>query len=246
MKKEGTVSKAIFGVVLLLLISLMFAGFSFAERKIPIYRVEREEQQIAISFDCCWGAEKTAEILAVLEENNVPATFFMVSMWAEKYPENAKSVADSGCEVGCHSHTHPHFAKLSREETQKEIENSNNVIKTVTGVYPAVFRPPFGEYTNDMIEICESLGQKVIQWDVDTLDWKGLSATEINQRIQQKTKNGSIILMHNNADNVVDAIKLAIPLLKEKGYEFVKMSELVYEDGYKIDSNGEQKLIPQG
>ncbi len=226
-------STCVFGLFVLV-------GYTSSQRKIPVYRVQTEEAKIALTFDCAWGADKTLEILEVLKENDVSATFFMVSFWAEKYPEMVEAIVDSGCEIGNHSKTHPHFANLSLSETISEIEISTAEIEAISQTEIKVFRAPFGEYTNDMIETCESMGQTVIQWDVDTLDWKGISASEISSRITTKVSNGSIILMHNNSDYVVEAIKDAIPKLKEMGYEFVTVSDLIYQEDYKINSSGEQ------
>ncbi len=238
--KSKTVMKliAIFSVCVFSITILV--GYTNSQRLIPIYRVKTEEKQIALTFDCAWGADKTLEILAVLEKYDIDATFFMVSFWAEKYPDMVTEIVDGGCEVGNHSSTHPHFAAMSLEEATTEITSSTEIIESIAGVQINVFRAPFGEYTNDMINVCDSLGQKVIQWDVDTLDWKGISASEISSRIITKVSSGSIILMHNNSDNVVAAIEEAIPKLISEGYEFVTVSELIYQEDYKINSNGEQ------
>ncbi|MFI3129398.1 MAG: polysaccharide deacetylase family protein [Bacillota bacterium] len=229
---------AIFSVCIFSITVLV--GYTSSKRLIPIYRVKTEEKQIALTFDCAWGADKTLEILEVLEEYDIDATFFMVSFWAEKYPDMVGAIVESGCEVGNHSSTHPHFASMTTAETISEIQSSTEIIESIAGVEINVFRAPFGEYTNDMITACDEIGQKVIQWDVDTLDWKGISGSEISQRITTKVSAGSIILMHNNSDNVVEGIKDAIPKLIAEGYEFVTVSELIIKEDYKINSDGEQ------
>lgn len=229
---------AIFSVCIFSITVLV--GYTSSKHLIPIYRVQTEEKQIALTFDCAWGADKTLEILEVLEEYDIDATFFMVSFWAEKYPDMVEAIVESGCEVGNHSSTHPHFASMTTAETISEITSSTEIIESIAGVEINVFRAPFGEYTNDMITACDEIGQKVIQWDVDTLDWKGISGSEISQRITTKVSAGSIILMHNNSDNVVEGIKDAIPKLIAEGYEFVTVSELIIKEDYKINSNGEQ------
>lgn len=229
---------AIFSVCVFTITILV--GYTNSQRLIPIYRVATQEKQIALTFDCAWGADKTLEILEVLEEYDIQATFFMVSFWAEKYPDMVEAIVKAGCEVGNHSSTHPHFASMTTAETIAEITSSTEIIESIAGVEINVFRAPFGEYTNDMINACEEIGQKVIQWDVDTLDWKGISGSEISQRIITKVSAGSIILMHNNSDNVVEGIKDAIPKLIDQGYEFVTVSDLIIKEDYKINSNGEQ------
>lgn len=240
--KNKTAMKIIAIFSLVIFSSFLLVGYTNANRKVPIYRVQTEENKIAITFDCAWGADKTLEILEVLQEYDVQATFFMVSFWAEKYPEIVQAILDADCEIGNHSKTHPHFASMSAEAVEEEIAASTQTIESIAGVEVKVFRAPFGEYTNELIETCEKYGQTVIQWDVDTLDWKGISASEISNRITTKTTAGSIILMHNNSDNVVEAIRDAIPKLQDDGFEFVTVSDLIYKEDYKINSSGEQYL----
>ena len=103
-----------------------------------------------------------------------------------------------------------------------------------------VFRPPYGSYNNTLLTICGELGLKAIQWDVDSLDWKGLSAGEVTNRVMQKAKNGSIILMHNNADHVVESTRLTLDWLTKSGYKVTSVGELIYQSDYSIDANGVQ------
>ena len=103
------------------------------------------------------------------------------------------------------------------------------------------FRPPFGDYNDQLIVTADSLNLKTIQWSVDSLDWKGLTAEQILTRIKAGVHNGAIILFHNNADYIVEALPLVISYLKSEGYSMVKLSELVYDNDYTIDNNGIQK-----
>ncbi|HEY8419010.1 MAG TPA: polysaccharide deacetylase family protein [Clostridia bacterium] len=213
---------------------------STAPRKLPIYSVETQENKIAISFDAAWGADKTDELISILKENDIKATFFLVGFWAEKYSDKVKALDENGFEIGTHSNTHPDMTKLSRERMRLELEASINILQNITGKKPKVFRPPFGAYNNALIETAESLGLKTIQWDVDSLDWKNYSAQEIAQRVISKTQKGSIILMHNNGEHTPQALKLIILGLKNKGFEFVCVSDLIYHDDYYIDHTGRQ------
>lgn len=210
------------------------------KRLTPIYSVKRDDNKIGLSFDAAWGADKTEKILDVLKENNVKATFFLVSFWAEKYPELVKRIADEGHEIGTHSATHQHFNKLSSEKKKEELIKSVETIERISGVKVTLFRPPFGEYDNELINICKELGLTPIQWDVDSLDWKGISASEIYSRVTTKVRSGSIILCHNNADNIVEGIKRTIPALKEKGFEITCIGNVLLEGEYTIDSSGMQ------
>ncbi len=212
----------------------------YAIRKIPIYSVDRADKKIAVSFDCAWGNEYTAKLLEIMKEYGVKCTFFAVSFWVEKYPDDLKEIVKNGHEVGTHSKTHPQMSKLSAEQIDYELEYSCNAIENITGKKVELFRPPFGDYNNRLIERAENRGLYTIQWDVDSLDWKNLSAKEIALRVISKTKSGSIILCHNNGLHTAESLPLIFADLIGKGYEFVPIGELIYKDGYKIAADGRQ------
>ncbi len=211
-------------------------------RELPIYRVARDDNKIAISFDAAWGNEDTQDLINILEKYNVKATFFVVGDWVDKYPESVKALSAAGHEVMNHSNTHPHMTALSTEEIIKEANACSEKIAAVTGTKPMLFRPPYGDYDNNVISTLFENGYYSIQWDVDSLDWKELSADEITARVMKDVKSGSIVLFHNAALHTPEALPGIIEGLKGKGYEFVKVSELIYKDGYNMSAAGEQYL----
>lgn len=158
-------------------------------RKLPIYAVQTEENKLAISFDAAWGADKTSEIMDICDSYGIKATFFLVGFWVEEYPEKVKEIHNRGFEIGLHSNTHPDMTKLSKNQITEELETNINLIEDLTGETPKLFRPPFGYYNNDLIEVCESLNLSCIEWSVDSLDWKGLSASELSARVINKAPN---------------------------------------------------------
>ena len=209
-------------------------------RKLPIYSVETEEKKIAISFDCAWGTEHTDEILDVLERENVRATFFMVEFWAEKYPEYVKKIDEKGHEIGTHSSTHSYMSKLSEAQIRDELTTSSEAIESVTGKKVELFRPPYGDYDDLLIQTSRDMGLYPIQWDVDSLDWKELSASDIALRVTGRAKSGSIILCHNNGAHTAEALPIILDTLKNSGYTFVPIGELIYRGEYTTDVNGRQ------
>ena len=211
-------------------------------RKIPVYNVETDKKQVAISFDAAWGADKTAKIVELLDEYDVGATFFLVGFWVEKYPDEVKLIQEHGYEIGTHSNTHPDLVKLSAEQIRLELEQSVQKIKSVVDVDVELFRAPFGSYNNTVIDTASAMGLQTIQWDVDSLDWKGISGSEISNRILSRVKNGSIILCHNNSDHILDALPIVLDRLKKQGYTITCIGDLVYKDNYIIDRAGVQKL----
>lgn len=209
-------------------------------RLLPIYSVETTEKKIAITFDAAWSAEDTDLLIDILHKHNAKATFFVVGDWVDKNPEAVKNLFDKGHEIGNHSDTHPSYSKLSREEIRQDMIACNNKIEAITKQKNKLCRAPSGDYDNKSIEVCESLGMKMIQWDVDSLDWKLLSVEEMYERVISKTTNGSILLFHNGVKNTPEALDKILTKLKTDGYEFVTVSELIYWNDYEIDHTGRQ------
>ena len=214
--------------------------FNGTVRKVPIYRVDRSDNKIAISFDCAYGADYTLTLLETLEEYGVKCTFYMVEFWVNKYPELVKKISDAGHEIGTHSKTHPKMSTISKSQVESELTSSVRAIENITGKKVETFRPPFGDYNNQLLQVASSLGLYTIQWDVDSLDWKELSTKDIVNRVVSKTKSGSIILCHNNGENTHKALPYILSNLIEKGYKFVPINNLIYKDNYKINSFGVQ------
>ena len=237
-------SLSLIAIMLAVLVAITNVGtiyFGYAYRKVPIYSVDTTEKKVALTFDAAWGADKTSKIITTLKDNGILGTFFLVGFWMEKNEDKLKEIYDAGFDIGTHSNTPPKMSTLSKDQIRNELETSMNMITKVTGKPVKFFRPPFGDYNDTLITTAGELGLKTIQWDVDTLDWKGLSANEILERVKTSVKNGSIILCHNNSDHIVEALPLIISYLKEQGYSMVKISELVYDNDYYVDNNGLQK-----
>ncbi len=230
-------------IALTTVISLGVTGaFSRAKRKLPIYRVETSEKKLAISFDCAWGVDYTDKLLETMQKEEVRCTFFTVEFWANKYPDYLKKISDMGHEIGTHSATHPYMSKLDKNAVVKELTTSKEAIERVTGKKVEVFRPPYGDYDDKLIDTAKELGLYTIQWDVDSLDWKNLSASEIKDRVLSRVKNGSIVLFHNQGLHTAEALPQIIKALKAEGYEFLPIGELIYRDNYIMLPDGSQKL----
>lgn len=212
-------------------------------KELPIYSVKTDEKKVAISFDCAWGTQYTDKLLSIMQEENVKSTFFMVEFWTNKNPEYVKKISDLGHEIGTHSATHPEMSKLSTEKIKAELTSSANAITKITGKKVELFRPPFGDYNNNVINSARELNLYTIQWDVDSLDWKNLSAKEITSRVLKGVNNGSIVLFHNNGLHTATALPDIIKALKAQGYQFVTIGELIYRENYKIDNTGKQYPI---
>lgn len=164
----------------------------------------------------------------------------MVGEWIDKYPEAVKKIYEAGHEIANHSDTHKHVNNLSYEDNVKEIKTANEKIKNITGEENKIYRAPYGEYNNTVIKAAKDNGFITIQWSLDTLDYTGITGEEMWNRISGKLKAGDIILSHNGTEHTAEALDMLIKNIKGKGFEIVKVSDLIYHENYKIDINGTQ------
>lgn len=219
-------------------------GAYAAQRQLPIYCVETDYKTVSLTFDAAWGNEDTQQLIDILGKYGVTATFFVVGDWVEKYPESVQALAQAGHEIMNHSSDHAHFNSLTADEIIADIGACNDKIEALTGVRPTLFRPPYGEYDDHVIAAVRSMGMEPIQWDVDSLDWKDLSAGEITSRVVSKVQPGSIVLFHNAALHTPEALPAIIESLLQDGYTFVPVSELILSGtcgvDYEMDHTGRQ------
>lgn len=213
---------------------------SSVPKYLPIYNVKTDEKKIAFTMNCAWNADDIDSILETLKNNNVHITFFMVGDWVDKYPEAVKKINEAGHEIGSHSNTHPHVNKLSAEKNLEEINLSVAKIQKITGQKTNIYRAPYGEYSNTVIKTAEENGYYTIQWNLDTLDYKGLTGEQMWNRLKNKLENGAIILSHNGTKHTADSLDMLIKNIKSKGYEIITVSQLIYKDNYIINGNGTQ------
>lgn len=228
-------------IILLLLTPLLnipqrlAAVVTQGKRLVPIYYVETNEKKAAFSFDASWGAERTEQILETLRKYKIKTTFFLTGFWVEEYPDYVRLIAAEGHEIGNHTFSHPHLGSLTAEQIREELVKVEEMIEEISGQKLTLFRPPFGEYGNQVITAAGELGYKTIQWSIDSLDWQNLSKDEIVRRVTSRAHKGAIVLFHNNGLFTADALPEIIDYYLEQGYLIVPISELVYEDGYRID-----------
>ncbi len=235
-------------LALLLAVTLIFwtvnspvmVGASASQRQLPVYCVQRRDKVAAISFDAAWGNEDTQTLIDILNKYGIHATFFVVGSWVEKYPESVKALSDNGNEVMNHSSSHAHFSQLTTEQIKADITSCNDRIAAITGTAPTLFRCPYGEYDDHVITAVREMGMEPIQWDVDSLDWKGISAAEITQRVLQRVKPGSIVLFHNAAKHTPEALPSIIEELIREGYTIVPIGQLLLTGETYIDHTGRQ------
>ncbi|MDF2595600.1 MAG: polysaccharide deacetylase family protein [Clostridia bacterium] len=216
---------------------------------LPIYCVNTNgEKKVALSFDAAWGAEDTDQLLEILEKYKVKTTFFVVGDWVRKYPVEVKKLAEAGHDIANHSDKHPHMSRMSKEEAKKDIMGAHETIKQATGKETNLFRPPYGEYNNTVIEAARECHYHIVQWDVDSIDWKSEGVQPLIDKVvnHKNLRPGSIILLHNGAKHTAAALDSIIKGILDKGYEIVPVSELIIQnEPYRLDFEGRQhKLNP--
>ena len=193
-------------------------------------RLNTKEKVLALTFDDGPHPTKTPQILDVLEKYGVKATFFMIGENVRLYPEVARKVAESGHEIGNHTYDHRSLYNMNDDEIKEQVRSCKEEIYSVTGKTAKLFRPPEG-FMNDKIAFSmKDLGYNVILWGVDTYDWKGKSSFDIVKTVTDNTSGGDIILMHDyisKKSNTSKALDVIIPLLIERGYRFVCVSEFL-------------------
>ncbi|WP_214688925.1 MULTISPECIES: LysM peptidoglycan-binding domain-containing protein [unclassified Exiguobacterium] len=209
--------------------------------------VNTTSKVVALTFDDGADGANTNKILDILAKNNVKATFFLTGSGANNHPHYIKNIAAKGHQLGNHSYTHPDFTKLTATQMKSELDRTEALIKSLTGkTTKPIFRAPFGAVNSTVLSGVGASGYGyTIQWNIDTVDWKGLTASQINTKVQTNIKPGSIVLMHTGAG--APGTPLALPTmisqLKAKGYKFVTISQLL---AYQNTSTNKTYTVKSG
>ena len=231
-----------FVVLLCLCISIKFFSISnYSTAVIPtsgnnttvVQSGPKEEKIIAITFDDGPHPTYTSQILDLLKEYDAKATFFVLGMYAEKYPDLLKRQYQEGHEIGNHTFSHINVDKTSKEEIEKEFLKTQDIISSIIGTKPKIFRPPYGLYNKRVLEIASKNQCTIILWSTfqDSKDWSNPGVDKIITTTFSKIQNGDIILFHDyvykEESHTVEALKTILPTLKKEGYQFVTISELL-------------------
>lgn len=203
------------------------------EKKVHFNGSAKDGKQVALTFDDGPDAVVTPQILDILKEHHIKATFFILGDRAERHPETVRRIAEEGHAIGNHSWSHPNFKELTMEEATKQITDTQEELNHIIGYRPSLFRPPYGALDADKEKAIQNMELAIVNWSVDTMDWSGVSAQEIMRIIDTQLKPGGIILQHtangkNQLANTLEALELFIPDLKDQGYSFVTVPDLLH------------------
>jgi peptidoglycan/xylan/chitin deacetylase (PgdA/CDA1 family) len=183
---------------------------------------------IAMTFDDGPSATLTPKLLDLLAAHHIKATFFVIGENVAEHPEIVARAAREGHEIGNHSWSHPNFGKMSDESVRRQLQQTDDAIKTATGKRPTLLRPPYGSITaREKRWIHDEFGYDIILWDVDPLDWKRPGPAVVRARILKETRPGSIVLSHDIHPGTIEAMPSTFEELEAKGFKFVTVSELI-------------------
>ncbi|WP_371755611.1 polysaccharide deacetylase family sporulation protein PdaB [Ferviditalea candida] len=243
-------------IFVILMAALFTAGIIYSEKNnisvfsanepSAIYSVVTDKKLIALTFDISWGEKRPEPIIQILKDKGVTnATFFLSSPWTKSHPEIVKQIVDAGFEIGSHGHKHVNYSTLNDEEIRKQIQTADQILKESTGQTPMLIRMPNGDFDKRVLRIANQLGYTVIQWDTDSLDWMNKGVNNIINRVLTKAHPGDIVLMHasDSCKQTHEALPVIIDKLREQGYQFVTVSQLINQS--KMKDNPIRDQMPQ-
>ena len=211
-----------------------------SKKVLPVYSVERDDKVISVTFDASWGGDKTMRILDLLDQYNAKATFFLVGIWVDKYPELVQEIARRGHEIGNHSDSHAHFSQISESQMRQELDSCSDKIEALTGTRPTLFRPPYGDYNSKVVTLVRSEGYECVQWSIDSLDWKNRGVDDLIKRATTNVQQGDIILFHNDSDYIVDALPTILASYQAQGFSMIPAKDILLSGETTIDVQGKQ------
>lgn len=211
----------------------------------PVCSVDTNKRQAALTFDVDMSSEKLQTILNILKQHEVKATFFVTGAWANRYPEDLKRICDAGHDIGNHSQNHKDMTSMGKKEIQQELQKLHETVFRLTGKEIKLFRAPYGSYSETLLETVRMSGYMPIKWNIDSEDWKNYGIESIVEKTAGRPiQNGSIILVHNEADYITQALEPLILRIRGQGLELVPLSEMILWSGYTVDKEGRQTKLP--
>jgi polysaccharide deacetylase family sporulation protein PdaB len=214
-----------------------FSVFSKDEEPAALSKGNKDEANIALTFDISWGEERVFDILKRLDQENVQATFFVSGEWAERHPEIVEKITDGKHELGMLGYRYKSYLDQEIKQVRKDLLHAQEVFRKLGYKDVNLVRAPSGQFNKEIIDLAEDLGLKVIHWNVNPNDWKNPGTDAITDTVMKKTTNGDIILLHasDSVKQTNEALKTILPGLKNKGFQFVSISELINQAHAKSD-----------
>jgi|GEM_PF-2163081 len=207
-------------------------------------------KEVALTFDDGPHPLYTAKLLSILRYYRLPATFFLVGVQAERYPDWVQMIHQEGHEIGCHTYDHFRLVNLPLDEQIYQIEEFSNLISDITGKRPRLLRPPGGRYNHFTVELMNKNGMALGLWTINSNDTApDCEERAMRRRVLEEVQPGSIILMHDGSEATIEMLPRLIETLQRRGYSFVTMSQMMAHansevlNGYKVNGSEEWKVI---
>ncbi len=204
------------------------------------YKGKSFSHQIALTFDDGPDSYYTERVLEILKDHDIPATFFLVGSNVNIYPDVVKKIVEDGHVIASHSWSHPNLSKLNKEELSLEIKDTEKIIEEQTGINIRFLRPPWGFVSDNLLETAQEMNYKIINWNVDSIDWRDQNVDQILINTIPNISNDSIILFHSaggrnqNLDATINVLPELIETLKMNGYTFVTVDKLIQTPPYDL------------
>lgn len=217
-------------IVSICLIILFLVSMSNNENKTVYNSNAKYENKIALTFDDGPHPKITLKILDLLKKYDIKATFFVIGVNVDNYPEPLKRAVEQGHEIGNHTNSHSILKSMNKTKVADEIDSCENKVFKLTNIKTKVLRPPCGMYDDTLVKLAKQSNYKIILWNIDTHDWAHMSTNDIVKNVTKNVKGGDIILCHDyisGENHTFDALEILIPMLLEKGFEFVTVSQLL-------------------
>lgn len=238
-------------VLTLMLLALCYAGplqqdataVVARKKELPVYSVERDDNVVSVTFDASWGGSHTMQILDILDQYDAKATFYLVGLWVDKYPELVQAIHERGHEIGNHSNKHDHMPQLSADAMRKDLAALSDKVEALTGERPTLFRAPYGDYNDQVITVARAEGYEVVQWSIDSLDWKNRGVEDLIRRATTNVQKGDIILFHNDAQYIADALPAILAHYQSLGLKVVSTRDILLSGETIIDVQGKQHPV---
>lgn len=253
MKKSSLIKAAVF--VLLIVGAVLYTQFIMQDtnevfnpktnEQMPVCSVNTDVKEIALTIDTAFGNDKTQELLDILDEYNVKATFFVVGIWAQENPELLQKIIEAGHEVQNHSMEHARYPDLKVEEILTDAQEAQTLLNEETGKNANIIRLPFGAFDDKTVKILMDNDFIPVKWSVDGQDWKTDDVKEVYNNVMKDVKGGDIIMLQNNTVGAEGALRDIIEKLLDKGYEFKTISELLPEGKITIDDKGRATFLQE-
>ena len=220
---------ALFAAVFLWSEQNVLSTFAKDDQETVLSRGDKNEPHIGLTFNISWGEEKVHDILKGLEQHDVQATFFVSGEWAERHPDILEKITEGKHELGMLGYRYKSYLEQEIGQVRQDLSDAKETFQKLGYEDMSLLRAPSGHLNEEIIDLAENQGLHVIQWNVNPNDWENPGTQEIINHVMEETENGDIILFHasDSAKQTADSLKTILPGLKNKGHEFVTVSELM-------------------